>query len=153
MERLETIVAEHPFFQGIDTHYLHQIAANASTARFAAGEFLFREGEEASQFYLLRHGKVSLETYIPGPGDVTIQTLDAGQVLGWSWLFPPYRWHFSARAIELTRAVALDGRALRVRCEEDHDLGYELMKRFAQTIIQRLQNTRLQLLDMYRVNA
>ena len=153
MERLETIVAEHPFFHGIDAGHLQQIAATASTARFAAGEFLFREGDEANQFYLLRHGTIALETYIPGPGAVTIQTLLAGEVLGWSWLFPPYRWHFSARAVELTRAMARDGRVLRARCEEDHDLGYELMKRFAQTIIQRLQTTRLQLLDMYRVNA
>jgi CRP-like cAMP-binding protein len=153
MERLEAIVAEHPFFHGIDAGHLQQIAAHASSARFAAGEFLFHEGEEANQLYLLRHGTISLETYIPGPGGVTIQTLSAGEVLGWSWLFPPYRWHFSARAIELTRAIVLDSRALRARCEEDHDLGYELMKRFAQTIIQRLQTTRLQLLDMYRVNA
>jgi CRP-like cAMP-binding protein len=74
-------------------------------------------------------------------------------VLGWSWLFPPYRWHFDARALELTRAIALDGKCLREKCEEDHDLGYELVKRVAQIIMERLQATRLQLLDVYGVHA
>jgi hypothetical protein len=80
---------------------------------------------------------------------MTIETIGEGEVLGWSWLFPPYRWQFDAQAVGLVRAIAFDGRCLRGKCEEDHDLGYWLMQRFAQVMSQRLQATRLQLLDLY----
>ena len=78
-------------------------------------------------------------------------TVDAGEILGWSWLLPPYQWKFNARAMESIRAIALDGKCLRTKCEENHDLGYELLKRFAQVIEKRLEATRLQLLDVYAV--
>ena len=151
MNTLEPILAEQSFFNGLEPRYLQLITGCASNVRFAADQYIFREEEEANQFYLIRYGKVALETFAPGRGVVPIETLPAGEVLGWSWLFPPYRWHFSARALEVTRAIALDGVCLRKKCAEDHDLGYELMSRFAQTIIQRLQATRLQLLDVYQV--
>jgi len=153
MRTLESVLAEHPFFKGLDPRYLELLAGCASNVRFNAGEFIFHEGEEANRFYLIRHGKVALEIFVPERGPVTIQTIDAGDVLGWSWLFPPYRWHFDARAIELTRAIAFDGQCLRSKCDEDHDLGYELMQRFARIITERLQATRLQLLDVYGVPA
>ena len=83
-------------------------------------------------------------------GPLTILTLGAGDILGWSWLFPPYRWKFSARAIEDTRAFAADGKCLREKAERDHDLGYELLKRFAHVVEERLEATRLQLLNVYQ---
>jgi CRP/FNR family cyclic AMP-dependent transcriptional regulator len=92
-----------------------------------------------------------LEAFAAQRGPITIETIEAGEVLGWSWLFPPYRWHFSARVVEPTRAIALDGVCLRSKGEADHDLGYELVKRVAQIMMQRLQATRLQLLDVYGV--
>ena len=153
MQTLEPILAEHPFFKNLDRRYLELIVGCASNVRFNAGEFIFREGEEADRFYIIRHGKIALEVFAPDRGPLTIQTIGEGDVLGWSWLFPPYRWHFDARALELTRAIALDGKCLREKCEEDHDLGYELVKRFAQIIMERLQATRLQLLDVYGVHA
>ena len=110
---------------------------------------LFRDGDEANTFYVLRHGAVALETFVPARGPVTIETLETGEVLGWSWLFPPYRWHFDARALSLVRATAFDGACLRGKCEADPALGYELMSRFAQVAIERLQWTRLRLLDVY----
>ena len=149
MRTLEPIIAEHPFFRGLKPEHLQVVVGCASNVRFNAETFIFREGEEAKQFYLIRQGRVGLEIYVPERGPVTIQTISAGDVLGWSWLFPPYRWHFDARALELTRAIAFDGECLRTKCEEDHDLGYELMKRFAHIIMQRLQATRIQLLDVY----
>jgi hypothetical protein len=90
-----------------------------------------------------------VETHIPQKGPVVIRSREEGEVLGWSWLVPPYRWHFDARAVELTRAIALDGKCLREKCETDHDLGYEVMKRFALIIAERLEATRLQLMDIY----
>ena len=151
METLEGLIAEHPLFEGMETSHLKLLAGCASNVRFEPGQSVFREGEEANQFYLIRHGKVTLEIHAPPRGSIMIQTLGEGDVLGWSWLFPPYRWKFSAKANELTRAVALDGKCLRGKSEEDHDLGYELQKRFARVIQERLQATRLQLINIYSV--
>ena len=153
METLERILAEHPFFKEQEARYLQLIVGCAANVRFDAGQFIFREGEEANQFYVIRHGKVALEIFAPERGPIMIETLGEGEILGWSWLVPPYHWRFNARAVELTRAIALDGKCLRTKCEEDHNLGYELLKRFAHIIEQRLQATRLQLLDVYGVHS
>jgi CRP-like cAMP-binding protein len=149
METLEPILAQHPFFHDLDARHLALLVGCASNVRFAEGQFLFRTGEEANQFFLVRHGRVALEIVVPGRPALTVQTVGAGDILGWSWLIPPYHWLFDARAVEQTRAVSLDGRCLRTKCEADHDLGYELLKRFAHIMEQRLQATRLQLLDVY----
>ncbi len=153
MQTLEPILEEHPFFKGFPSRYLPLITGCASNVRFNAGSYIFREGEPASHFYLIRQGKVALEIFAAQRGPRTIETIEAGEVLGWSWLFPPYRWHFSARVVEPVRAIAFDGVCLRAKGEEDHDLGYELMKRVAQIMMERLQATRIQLLDVYGVGA
>jgi CRP-like cAMP-binding protein len=149
MESLERILTEHPFIKDLEPEHVKLIVGCASNVVFKEGEFLFREGEEANAFYIIRQGKVIIETYRPEKGPIAIQTRGEGDVTGWSWLVPPYRWHFDARAHELTRAIALDGKCLRDKCEEDHDLGYAIMKRFALIMSERLDATRVQLLDMY----
>ena len=149
METLEKILAEHPFLKGLKPEYTQLITGCASNVVFKAGEFVFREGDDADLFYFIRHGRVIVEAFVPEKGPVAIQTRSEGEVLGWSWLLPPYRWHFDARAFELTRAIALDGKCLRQKFEEDHDLGYEMMKRFAVIIAERLEATRIQLMDIY----
>ena len=149
METLERILAEHPFFKGLEEPYLQLLVGCASNVRFNAGEVVFREGEEANRFYLIRQGKVAVETFAPGRGPIIMQTLGEGEVLGWSWLIAPYRWRFDGRAVELTRAIALDGECLRGKCEEDHNLGYELMKRVSHVMEKLVEATRLQLLDVY----
>lgn len=149
MENLKPILAEHPFLKDLDPGHLELIVGCASNVRFDPGHFIFRDGEEANQFYVLRHGKVALEIVAPQRGPIIVETLGEGDILGWSWLIPPYNWHFDARAVELTRAIALDGKCLRTKCEQDHDLGYELLKRFAHIMEQRLEATMLQLLDVY----
>lgn len=149
METLEPLILEHAFFRGLNPEFGHLLVGCAKNVRFDAGEYLFREGEEADYFYLIRHGSVALELHAPGRPALTIQTLREGEIVGASWLVPPYRWSFDARAMELTRAVALDARCLREKCESDHDLGYELMKRFVPVMLGRLQATRLQVLDVY----
>lgn len=152
MQTLEPTLAEHPFFKGLEPKYLKLITGCASNVRYDhRGEYIFREGEPASHFYIIRQGKVALEVFAAQRGPITIETIEAGEVLGWSWLFPPYRWHFSARIIEPIRAIILDGICLRNKGEEDHDLGYELMKRVSRIMMERLQATRLQLLDVYNV--
>ena len=117
--------------------------------QWTAGQLIFSEGDQANRFYLIQHGKVLLQ--IPGVNniDVPIQSIGDGEVLGWSWLFPPFYWHFEARALEPTTALFLYGTRLREECEADHDLGYDLMKRVVQVVIQRLQATRHQLLEIH----
>ena len=149
MQQIDSILASHPFFAGLPAEHSKLISGCASMARFASGEMICSAGSSADHFYLIRHGKVALEIIVPGRGNVPIQTLGENEVLGSAWLFPPYRWYFDAQAIELTRMLVFDGKCLREKCERDHDLGYELMKRFAQEMEQRLQATRLQLLDVY----
>ena len=112
-----------------------------------------REGEEANQFYMIRQGRVAVEIGDTERGPIIVQTVEEGEVLGWSWLIPPFRWRFDARAIELTRAIAMDGKCLRTKSEEDCDLGYELLKRFSLIVAERLDATRLQLLDVYRAHT
>jgi CRP-like cAMP-binding protein len=148
METLEPLLAEHPFFRDLPPDDLRFITGCAKNVRFDAGQMIFREGEDADQFYLIRQGKVSLEVSTPS-GAATIQTISAGDVLGWSWLVPPYKWRFDARAVEPVLAFALDGKCLRGKCDDDPRLGYELLKRIAAVIAERLHATRLQMLDVY----
>jgi len=149
VESLEAIIAGHSFFSGLEGRYVQSLTGCAANVRFDAGTYLFREGEPANHFYLIREGKAAIEISAPPRKPISVQTLSDGDVLGWSWLVPPYEWRFHARAVEPVRAIALDGKCLRARCEENHDLGYELLKRFAQVITERLEATRFQLLDVY----
>jgi CRP-like cAMP-binding protein len=149
METLEPLLSKHPFFEGLDPNHLKTLTGCASNVHFPSGQMIFKEGEEANEFFLIRKGRVAIEVYVEARGPVTIQTLDAGDILGWSWLVPPYFWRFDARAIDEVRALALDGKCLREKCETDPRLGFELLKRFALVITRRLEATRIQLLDVY----
>jgi CRP-like cAMP-binding protein len=146
---LESVLGDVPFFDGLPAEQLAFVAGCGGNVHFRQGERLFRSGDPASTFYVLRHGTVALETFAPARGPVLIETIDAGDVVGWSWLFPPYRWHLDARALTDVRATGFDGACLRDKCDSDPALGYELMQRFAQILIERLQWTRLRLLDVY----
>jgi CRP-like cAMP-binding protein len=149
MDTIEALIRDLPIFDGLGPDVLELIAGCGTNTRFRADEMLFRDGDEANSFFVLRHGTVALETFVPARGPVTIETLGAGEVVGWSWLFRPYRWHFDARALSLVRATTFDATCLREKCEADPKLGYDLMSRFAQVVIERLQWTRLRLLDVY----
>lgn len=152
MKTLKPILAKHPFFEGLEPHYLELVTGCASNVRFKAGEIIFREGEDARQFFIIREGTLRLQVFAPGQGEISIQTLEAGDIVGWSWLFPPHRWHFTGRAASPLRVIALDGECLYNKCEQDHSLGYEFLKRFSHIMMDRLQATRLQLLDLYKAN-
>jgi len=149
LHSLEPIIREMPLFMGLSAEELALIAGCASNERFAAGEVIFREGEPADRFYIVRAGKVAVEILVPGHGPVTVETAEAGEVIGWSWLFEPYVRRFNARAVDLTRVIAMDGKCLRGKCDRDTALGYELMKRFARIMQDRLQAMLLQLIDVY----
>ena len=151
METLERIIAEHPFFAGLDHGFTKLMVGCASNVQFKAGTYIFKEGEPANTFYLIREGKAAVEVSAPQHKPIIVSTLGVGEILGWSWLLPPFQWKFQARAVEDTRSIALDGKCLRTKCDENHDLGYEVLKRFAQIMEHRLEATRLQLLDVYAV--
>jgi CRP/FNR family transcriptional regulator, cyclic AMP receptor protein len=149
MRTIDQLIAETPTFAGLAAEHLELIAGCAWNEHVEAGTRLLREGDPAERFYLIRHGVVALEIEAPGSGPLVIQTLYEGEVVGWSWLFAPHRWAMDGRAVASCSLVAFDGACLRGKCDADHELGYQLMSRFAANVIDRLQTTRLQLLDVY----
>jgi CRP/FNR family transcriptional regulator, cyclic AMP receptor protein len=149
METAYDLLAQQPFLSGLTAAQLDRLSYWSRRTVFHTGARLFEEGHRADRFWLLREGHVTLDTHVPGRGSVIVETLGPQSVLGWSWLFPPYRWHFSASAVETTLAVELDGPGIRELCERDHELGYELMRRFLTVVVDRMQATRVRLLDTY----
>jgi CRP-like cAMP-binding protein len=149
MKSIETLLQEHPFFAEMEAADIATLAGCARNEQFEAGQTVFREGGEANRFYLIRHGRVALLTHGGNRGWLTVETLHEGDVLGWSWLIPPYRWQFDARATSRTRVTAFDGTCLRATCEADNRLGFDLVKRFAGELTRRTAAARLQLLDIY----
>jgi len=150
METIQGILTAHPFFADFPPHHVELVAGCAWNVHFDAGRFIFHEGEDADNFYLIREGKVGLHIASERRGPLNLLTLGQGDILGWSWLFPPYRWKFSARALEPTRAFAIDGRCLRGKADQDPDLAYELLKRFACVFGSRLEAMRLRLVNVYQ---
>ena len=149
MEGLERIVCEHRFFAGLDAAFGKLVAGCAKNVRFEANQYIFREGDQADFLYLIRHGRIAQQVMAPGRGALTFQTAGEGEIVGMSFLVPPYRWRYDAKALELVRAIALDANCLRNKCEADHDLGYEMMKRFVPVLAERLHAARMQMLDVY----
>lgn len=149
MQTMEEVLGSHPFFAGLNVGAIRLIAGCASNVHFAEGEFLFEEGHEANQFWVIRRGRVAMQLESPGRGAIVTDTMDEGEVVGWSWLVPPYRFFADGRAVTPVSATALDGACLRGKCEADPELGYQLLKRVTSVMYQRLQSTRIRLLDLY----
>lgn len=149
MRTLTDLLSDSEFFAGLDDAAKEQLAGCAQTARFDSGTKLFRAGQPADTFYLVRQGLVAIELHTPARGTVTLDTVHDGEVVGWSWLVPPHVWMFDARATTPTSAVSFDGQCLRAKCEADPVLGYALMQQVSHVMYERLQAARIQLLDMY----
>ena len=150
---IERLICEHEFFASMPSDYCALIGRCARNVRFDKGAYLFREGEAANEFFLIRHGRVALELTAPGRAPMRFLTINPSEIAGIAWLVPPYRWLYDARALELTRAVAIDGGCLRRKGEENHDFGYEMMKRFLTMLVERLHSAQLQTLDVYGSHA
>lgn len=146
---LDGFIREHAFFAGLREEYIQLLVGCARNVHRGAGEYLYRHGDPADEFFLIRHGRVALEISAPGRTANTFQTLGPGEIVGVSWLLPPYRWAYDARVVEPVRAIGMDAKCLRGKCDADHDLGYEMMLRFVPVLVERLQATRMQLLDVY----
>ena len=149
MRTLAEYLPEHPFFADLGPEAMELIVGCAQNVHFRDGELLFRAGEQADTFYVIRRGRVALDIHDPQRGTLVIASPGEGEVVGWSWLVPPYRWLFDAPAATSVSAVALDGACLRGKCDRDPVLGYALMQRVAQVMLERLQDARLRLLDVY----
>lgn len=149
MQTVEQLIGESPALQALDAEHRRTLAGCARNCVFEPGARIMREGDPADAFYVIRAGAVAIETEVPGRGTVVMQTLHDGELLGWSWLVPPYRTAFDARSVGTTHAISLDGACLRGKCDADPALGYDLMKLISTVFVERLQDTRLRLLDMY----
>jgi CRP/FNR family transcriptional regulator, cyclic AMP receptor protein len=143
----EGCLKPHPFLDGCSREFLNHLEEFSMEATFAPGEIILREGDYADRFYLICQGKVALETGTNGNPRITLQILGPGELLGWSWLYPPFEWHFSARALEPCGVIVLNGASLLIRAEEDLVFGCELFKRIGKQVIQRLQSTRKRLVQ------
>lgn len=148
-QSVEDLLRKHAFLDGLDESACSVIGGCAKHVSFDSGAYLLREGAPADELYLILEGRVALQVAVPQKGAVTFQTLSEGEVVGISWLVAPYRWAYDARALEPVRAVAVDAQCLRRECDKDHDFGYALMQRFVPVLIERLQATRFQILDVY----
>ncbi len=149
MQTIEQLLAEAKPFNGMSQEHLQLIAGCAQNETFADGGYLMREGDAANRFYVVRLGRVALEIFVPERGAVTLETVEDGDLVGWSWLVAPFRVHLDARAVGSVHVVAFDAACLRGKADEDPVLGYELMRRFIPVIVERLQATRVRMLDVY----
>jgi CRP/FNR family transcriptional regulator, cyclic AMP receptor protein len=149
LRTLEQTLPEHPFFEGFDAEVIALLAGCARNLHFRPDELVFRAGERADHFYLVREGRVAIQVHEIAGGASIIDTVDSGEVLGFSWLVPPYRWVFDARATVDTRAVGFDADCLRAKCDADPAVGFALLSRVALIMHQRLEAARVRLLDLY----
>lgn len=153
MKTMAELIHDHPFLEGLPEAAIATVAGCARNVVFEPGSYIIREGQPATEFHLLRTGHVSLELYAPRSGARVLQTLGPNDILGASWIVPPYRWTSDARATERVHAFAFDAVCLRGKCEADPALGYALMKRFVPVLMQRMSAARLQSLDLFGAHA
>jgi CRP-like cAMP-binding protein len=149
VQTIAQYLPQHPFFAGLDEPVVALLSGCATNTHFRPGEHLFREGEGADTFYVVRHGRVSLEVHGPAGPPVVVDSVEDDDVIGWSWIVPPYRWLFDARATEETSAIAFDATCLRAKCEADPAVGYALLQRVVKVMSARLHSARVRLLDLY----
>ncbi len=143
------VFENHPFFKGLKTEYVDLISGCSDIVTFKPGEYIFKEGDAAENFYIIAKGKVNVEIQMPDSHPFSLQSLGEGNVLGWSWFIAPNQWRFSSRAVEKTELIVVDGKPLKKACETNHDLGYEIYKRLVGIFVQRLEATRDQLVEIY----
>jgi CRP-like cAMP-binding protein len=149
MQSIEEYLSAHAFFSGLDGSFMKFLTSSVKEVQIREGHVLFQQGKPANKFYLVRNGKISVQVpALMGPV-LELQTLGEGQILGWSWLIPPYRWNFHARALEDSEVLEFDGSAILARCEEDPKFGYELFKRFAALMSERLDAARQKMMDQW----
>lgn len=149
MRQLQDLLKGNPIFCDFPEEFVDDLKECAWEMEFQKDQYLFWTGQDAKYMYILRDGKVALQSYTAERGPIVIETMGDSDIVGWSWLFPPHKWHFDAMALEPTRALVLDGRCIEGKCAANHELGYQLMKRFSSVMLDRLNNTRIRMIDIY----
>lgn len=149
MRTIAEYLPDHPFFAGLDESVAALVAGCAVNVHVRPGQHLFHEGEPADAFYVIRHGRVSIEVRTAAGPSVVVDSVQDDDVLGWSWLVPPYRWRYDARATGETSAIRFDGSCLRAKCEADPAVGYVLLQRVVTVMATRLHSARTRSLDLY----
>ncbi len=152
METHETILTALPLFKGLKPEHIRQIASCAEVAQYEAGQFLGRAGEPADWFWVIRQGRIALETHTPGRAPVPVQTVTTDDVIGWSWLIRPHVLRFDIHALTASRTIKIDGKRLREMCTRDHELGYALIECISQVLVRRMEAMSMQLMDVYGVH-
>lgn len=147
---LENVLTAHPFVEGMKPEHISKIVGCTKNVTFEVGEYLARAGQEAGHFYLIREGNVALEFYRPQLGGTRVHSMSGGDLLGWSWMVHPYTWRLDAKALEPVRALVLDGKCLRKKCEDDFEFGYRILQRLTHVMEKELRDARFQLLDVYK---
>ncbi|MFO0564574.1 MAG: cyclic nucleotide-binding domain-containing protein [Polyangiaceae bacterium] len=153
IESLARSLADQPFCKELTQAQVEFLAGCAKNARFAAGEYVVREGQLADAMFLIRSGRIAIESHVPTKGSIQVDSLGPGDVLGWSVLLPPFRWHLDARALEPTLAFSLDANCVRGKVQADHSFGYAFTLRLLAEASQRLAQARLQQLDVYKAEV
>ena len=148
-EAIADRVLRHPFFAGVDPTLIHAMVSKAEERTYAVGEMLVREGRPAEEFFLVEDGKVALEVGAADRAVITVETIGRGEILGWSWLVPPYRWRFDARAIKPTQVIAINAASARYALAAHPAFAYQFLTKFLPVVAERLENTRVQLLDIH----
>jgi CRP/FNR family transcriptional regulator, cyclic AMP receptor protein len=148
IEGLGRLLAEHPFFHDMQPDIREIVVGCCANAHYRPGEYMFKEGTRADHFFLIRQGSVAVEVHAPGREGVVVETIGEGDIIGWSWLVPPYVWTFDARANEQVRAVTIDGACLRRKIADNHELGYEMYKRFIPIMGRRIAEARLRIVEL-----
>lgn len=148
-QALADVFAGHPFFRDLKEPFIHTLAECAQETEIPPETLVFHAGDPATAFLLILHGHITLEAYTPHRHAISIQTLGPGEVVGWSWLLPPYRWQFDVRTEEPSRVISFDGQCLRRLFDENHELGYQMLTRFLPVMTQHLRAMQMQLLEIY----
>ena len=152
-DAIRTYLEQLPFLSGLSSEHLDLLASFATAARYNAQQRLFKSDTDADRFYIIRDGKIGVEIPAIEGEPLRLQTLGNGGVLGWSWVIPPYRWLFDARALSATDIIAVDGVKLREHIETDQSLGYQLLKRFAVLMQERLNASRVAAIKAHNTGA
>ncbi len=152
MKQLENIIIANENFKTLLPEHIEQLASRASIIDLETGAFIFCQDGRADHFYMITKGSVGLEIHASGWGTVTLQSLRSGDLLGWSWMFPPYRWHFDVKTLESTQVIAFDAATVRDHFKKDSDFGCQVMKIVATNMMDRIVAARLQILDLYGRN-
>jgi CRP/FNR family transcriptional regulator, cyclic AMP receptor protein len=143
------LVATHPLLAGLPGDAVGEVAGCARNVAYAPGDLLLAEGDVADTLFLVRRGRIAIEIHAPDRGPIVVETVGPGATVGWSWLFPPHRWQFDARAVDAVGVIAVDGKCLRAKADADDAFGHQLVTRMASVLLERLQATRIRLLDLY----